>query len=68
MVTAYLNGSFESFNLVHQLDDREIAYEAKNVVDAKEIGFTNLPVLVVGSKVMTYKKAMKWLKKQGGRL
>lgn len=30
MVTAYLNGSYESFNLVHQLDDREIPYEAKN--------------------------------------
>ena len=64
MVTAYLNGSFESFNLVHQLDDREIAYEAKNVIDAYEIGFNTLPVLVVGNKIMNYKKALKWLRKQ----
>lgn len=64
MIEAYLNGSYESFNLIHQLDDRYIPYEAKNQADAKEIGFDDLPVLVVGNKVMKYKKALKWLKKQ----
>lgn len=64
MVVAYLNGSYESFNLVHQLDDREIAYEAKNQSDAHEFGFFDLPVLVVDNKVMAYKKALKWLKKR----
>ena len=64
MVVAYLNGSYESFNLVHQLDDREIAYEAKNQSDAHEFGFFDLPVLVVDNKVMVYKKALKWLKKR----
>lgn len=65
MVTAYLNGSYESFNLVHQLDDREIPYEAKNQADAHEFGFYDLPILVVDNKVMGYKKALKWLRKQG---
>lgn len=64
MVTAFLDGSYESFNLVHQLDDREIPYEAKNQTDANEYGFYDLPLLVVGNKVMGYKKALKWLKKQ----
>lgn len=64
MVTAFLNGSYESFNLVHQLDDREIPYEAKTQTDANEYGFYDLPLLVVGNKVMGYKKALKWLKKQ----
>jgi len=64
MVTAYLDGSYESFNLVHQLDDREIPYEAKNQAAANESGFYDLPLLVVGNKVMGYKKALKWLKKQ----
>lgn len=66
MVTAYLNGSYESFNLVHQLDDREIPYEAKNQADAHEFGFYDLPILLVDNKVFGYKKALKWLKKQGG--
>lgn len=65
MVIAFLNGSYESFNLVRQLDDREIPYETKNQNDAHEFGFTELPVLIVGNKVLRYKKALKWLKKQG---
>ena len=65
MIVAYLNGSYESFNLVRQLDDREINYEAKNQADAHEFGFYDLPVLIVGNKVMGYKKALKWIKKQG---
>ena len=65
MIVAYLNGSYESFNLVRQLDDREISYEAKNQADAHEFGFYDLPVLIVGNKVMGYKKALKWIKKQG---
>ena len=64
MVTAFLNGSYESFNLAHQLDDREIPYEAKTQLDANESGFYDLPLLVVGNKVMGYKKALKLLKKQ----
>lgn len=64
MVIAYLNGSYESFNLVHQLDDREIPYEAKNQIEAHEFGFYDLPVLIVGNKVLNYKKALKWLKKK----
>lgn len=64
MVVAYLNGSYESFNLVHQLDDREIPYEAKNQLEAHEFGFYDLPVLIVGNKVLNYKKALKWLKKK----
>lgn len=64
MVVAYLNGSYESFNLVHQLDDREIPYEAKNQFEAHEFGFYDLPVLIVGNKVLNYKKALKWLKKK----
>ncbi len=64
MIVAYLDGSYESFNIVHQLDDREIPYEAKNQEDAHEFGFYNLPILIVGNKVMEYKKALKWLKKQ----
>ena len=65
MIVAYLNGSYESFNLVRQLDDREISYEAKNQKDAHEFGFYNLPLLIVDNKVLEYKKALKWLKKQG---
>ena len=64
MIIAYLNGSYESFNLVHQLDDRDIPYEAKNQQDAHEFGFFDLPVLVVGNKVYGYKRALKWLKKK----
>ena len=67
MIVAYLNGSYESFNLVHQLNDRYIPYEAKSQADANEFGFDDLPVLVVGNKVLRYKKALKWLKKQGGK-
>lgn len=64
MIVAYLDGSFESFNLVRQLDDRELSYEAKNQADAHEFGFYDLPVLVVNDKILNYKKALKWLKKQ----
>jgi len=66
MVIGYFDGSYESFNLVHQLDDREIPYEAKNQQDAHEFGFYDLPMLVVGNKVLNYKRALKWLKKQKG--
>ena len=66
MVTIYYDGSYESFNLVRQLDDREIPYEAKNQQDAHEFGFYDLPMLVVGNKVLNYKRALKWLKKQKG--
>lgn len=64
MIVAYLDGSYESFNLVRQLDDRELSYEAKNQADAHEFGFYDLPVLVVNDKILNYKKALKWLKKQ----
>lgn len=65
MVIAYLNGSCNSFSLVHQLDDREIPYEAKTELEASELGYRDLPILVVDNKVMKYKKAMKWLRKRG---
>lgn len=66
MIVAYLDGSYESFNIVRQLEDREIPYEAKNQADAHEFGFYNLPILIVGNKVMEYKKALRWLKRQKG--
>lgn len=65
MIVVYLNGSYESFNLVRLLDDMEINYEAKNQADAHEFGFYNLPTMIVGNKVLGYKKALKWIKKQG---
>lgn len=67
MVTIYCDGSYESFNLIRQLDDREIPYEAKNQFDAQEMGFYDLPILVVDNRVYKFKKALKWLRKQGSK-
>ena len=65
MITVYCNGSKESFYLVQQLESREIIYEAKGVTEAHEDNVHELPCMVVGDKMLNYKKALRYLKKQG---
>lgn len=65
MITVYCNGSKESFYLVQQLESREIIYEAKSVTEAYEDNIHELPCMVVGDKMLNYKKALRYLKKQG---
>lgn len=67
-IIVYCNGSNESFRLIQQLESREEIYEAKGIVEANEDNIKDLPAMVVGNKVLNYKKAMKWLKKNKGEV
>lgn len=67
-IIVYCNGSNESFRLIQQLESREEIYEAKGIVEAHEDNIKDLPAMVVGNKVLNYKKAMKWLKKNKGEV
>ena len=50
---------------MQQLESREIIYEAKGVTEAHEDNIHELPCMVVGDKMLNYKKALRYLKKQG---
>lgn len=65
-IIVYCNGSKESFYLVQQLESREIIYEAKSATEAYEDNIHELPCMIVGNKILNYKKALRYLKKQGG--
>lgn len=64
MITVYCDGSTESFQLIHTLDELEISYEAKGAIEAHEVGIYGLPAMDVDGKILSYKKALKWAKKQ----
>lgn len=65
IITVYCNGSKESFHLIQQLESREVIYEAKGIAEAYEDNIHELPCMVVGDKILNYKKALRYLKKQG---
>lgn len=67
MITIYCNGSKESFYLVQQLESRDMIYEAKGVKEAFEDSIYDLPCIVIGDKVLNYKKALKYFKKRGDK-
>lgn len=63
MIKLYVDDDYKSFSLVFELDSNEIEYELHNRDEAEALGYSKLPVLVVGDKILDYKKAMRYAKK-----
>ena len=52
----------ESNMLIDALDVKGVSYEIHNADEAKELGYKNLPLLILDGKEMNYKKAMRYAK------
>lgn len=63
MIKLYAGDDYKSFSLIFELDSNEIDYELHNKEEADDLGLGKLPVLIVGNKVLNYKKAMRFAKK-----
>lgn len=64
MVVLYSTGCPRCNVLKQKLDSKKIEYNIFNDVDAMlEKGITNVPMLEVDDKLMTYPEALKWLNK-----
>lgn len=59
----YAGDDYQSFSLIFELDSNEIEYELHDKKEADDLGLGKLPVLIVGNKVLNYKKAMRFAKK-----
>ena len=59
----YAGDDYKSFSLIFELDSHEIEYELHNKDEADDLGLGKLPVLIVGNKVLDYKRAMRFAKK-----
>ena len=60
----YVDDRYESTELIELLDQTDITYEIHSECEAKRKGYKNLPVLVIGDKVLENKKAKRYAEKR----
>lgn len=68
MIKVYMIPSIKGYELIYQLDEKNIPYEVCE--PSTEWSALNkvksLPVIEVEGKLLEYKKALRWIKKQRG--
>lgn len=59
----YVDDKYESLELIYALDEQNVDYELHSAAEARELGYNNLPILVVDGKKLEYKKAIRKAKR-----
>ena len=59
----YVDDKYESLELIYALDEQNVDYELHSAAEARELGYYNLPILVVDGKKLEYKKAIRKAKR-----
>ena len=60
----YVDDRYESTELINLLDKTSVEYEIHSECEARRKGYKNLPVLVIGDKVLEYKKAKRYARER----
>ena len=60
----YVDDRYESTELINLLDKTSVEYEIHSECEARRKGYKNLPVLIIGDKVLENKKAKRYAEKR----